>query len=40
VIPVGVEAQHLQVVTRTSEGYATEIVEAVRFVPLLPGTER
>jgi protein-L-isoaspartate(D-aspartate) O-methyltransferase len=40
VIPVGGETQHLQVVTRTPEGYETEIVEAVYFVPLLPGTER
>jgi protein-L-isoaspartate(D-aspartate) O-methyltransferase len=40
VIPVGGETQHLQVVTRTQEGYETEIVEAVYFVPLRPGTER
>ena len=41
VIPVGGDAhQHLQVVTRTAEGYETEIVEAVRFVPLRPGTVR
>jgi len=41
VIPVGSDAhQHLQVVTRTAEGYETEIVEAVRFVPLRPGTVR
>jgi protein-L-isoaspartate(D-aspartate) O-methyltransferase len=40
VIPVGGESQHLQVVTRTVEGFQTEIVEAVRFVPLLPGTVR
>jgi len=38
VIPVGGERQHLQVVTRTAEGYETEIVEAVNFVPLRPGT--
>ena len=38
VIPVGGEAQHLQLVTRTSEGFETEIVEAVRFVPLCSGT--
>ena len=37
VIPVGKTTQHLQVVTRTHEGFDTEIVEAVRFVPLLPG---
>jgi len=40
VIPVGGEAQHLQVVTRSPEGYDTEIVEAVNFVPLRPGTVR
>ncbi len=38
VIPVGGETQHLQIVTRTSEGFETEIVEAVRFVPLCSGT--
>jgi len=38
VIPVGGDRQHLQVVTRTTEGYETEIVEAVNFVPLRPGT--
>lgn len=38
VIPVGGDHQHLQVVTRTAEGYETEIVEAVKFVPLRPGT--
>jgi len=40
VIPVGGSSQHLQVVTRTHEGFETEIVEAVFFVPLLPGTVR
>ncbi len=40
VIPVGLKTQHLQVVTRTHEGFETEIVEAVRFVPLRPGTVR
>ena len=38
VIPVGGETQHLQVVTRTHEGFDTQIVEAVNFVPLRPGT--
>lgn len=38
VIPVGGDVQHLQVVTRDHEGFTTEIVEAVRFVPLRPGT--
>ena len=40
VIPVGGETQHLQVVTRTHEGYETEIVEAVYFVPLRSGKEK
>ena len=40
VIPVGGDAQHLQVVTRTHEGYETEIVEAVYFVPLRSGKEK
>jgi protein-L-isoaspartate(D-aspartate) O-methyltransferase len=40
VIPVGKETQHLQVITRTHEGYETEIVEAVFFVPLRPGKEK
>ncbi|MFT4517744.1 MAG: protein-L-isoaspartate(D-aspartate) O-methyltransferase [Halioglobus sp.] len=40
IIPVGGETQHLHVVTRTKEGFESEIVEAVFFVPLRPGTER
>jgi protein-L-isoaspartate(D-aspartate) O-methyltransferase len=40
VIPVGDDIQHLQVVTRTHEGFETEIVEDVNFVPLRPGTVR
>ncbi len=40
IIPVGSSTQHLQVVTRTHEGFETEIVEAVNFVPLRPGTVR
>lgn len=40
VIPVGGETQHLQIVTRTSEGFETQIVEAVYFVPLLSGVQR
>ena len=40
VIPVGGEYQHLQVVTRTDEGYETDSVEAVYFVPLCSGKER
>ena len=40
VIPVGGESQHLHVVDRTHEGFETTVVEAVRFVPLRPGTVR
>ncbi len=40
VIPVGEETQHLHVVDRTPEGFETTVVEAVRFVPLRPGTVR
>ncbi|MEM8561522.1 MAG: protein-L-isoaspartate(D-aspartate) O-methyltransferase [Pseudomonadota bacterium] len=40
VIPVGGEEQQLQVVTRTTEGFETETVETVKFVPLRPGTVR
>ncbi len=38
VIPVGGEVQDLQVIIRTEDGYDTEIVEGVRFVPLCSGT--
>ena len=34
------EAQFLQVVTRTEEGFETETHDAVRFVPLRSGTVR
>lgn len=40
VLPVGGETQHLHVVDRTHEGFETTVVEAVRFVPLRPGTVR
>lgn len=40
VVPVGKEVQHLQVVTRTHEGYETQIVESVYFVPLRTGKEK
>jgi protein-L-isoaspartate(D-aspartate) O-methyltransferase len=40
VIPVGGEEQTLQVVSRTDEGFDTQIVEPVNFVPLRPGTVR
>ena len=37
IIPVGQENQQLQCVTRQGEEFDTKIVEAVRFVPLVPG---
>lgn len=40
VIPVGSDSQQLQLVTREEEGFTTKVVEAVRFVPLRPGTVR
>jgi protein-L-isoaspartate(D-aspartate) O-methyltransferase len=40
VIPVGGEEQMLQVVSRTDEGFETQVVEPVNFVPLRPGTVR
>lgn len=40
VIPVGGDSQQLHVVNRTSEGFETEIIEEVNFVPLRPGTVR
>jgi len=40
VVPVGGDTQDLHIVTRSSSGYETEVVESVYFVPLLPGKER
>jgi protein-L-isoaspartate(D-aspartate) O-methyltransferase len=40
VIPVGGEQQFLHVVTRTEEGFDTDIREPVRFVPLRSGLVR
>ncbi|MCX2975853.1 protein-L-isoaspartate(D-aspartate) O-methyltransferase [Halieaceae bacterium IMCC11814] len=40
VLPVGGDTQDLHLVTRSSSGYETEVVESVYFVPLLPGKER
>jgi protein-L-isoaspartate(D-aspartate) O-methyltransferase len=37
IIPVGQENQQLQCVTRLEESFETQIIEAVRFVPLVPG---
>ena len=38
VIPVGIEDQWLYVVDRTEGGFTEQKREAVRFVPLMPGT--
>ena len=40
VIPVGVESQYLQVVTRTADGFETTTHDPVRFVPLRSGLVR
>lgn len=40
ILPVGDQRQDLQVVTRTESGAETEVVEAVKFVPMLPGVQR
>lgn len=40
VIPVGLEEQELQLITRTDEGYVTEVHEPVHFVPLRSGVVR
>lgn len=40
VIPVGIDgAQQLLVIVRTETGYTREVLDAVRFVPLLTGTQ-
>ena len=38
VLPVGVGEQWLYVIDRTDKGFTEQKREAVRFVPLLPGT--
>ena len=38
IIPVGESEQQLQVVRRTPQGLVQDVHEAVRFVPLLPGS--
>ena len=37
VIPVGIDEQMLRVITRQGDDFVEESVEAVRFVPLVPG---
>lgn len=38
IIPVGDDKQELHLVTRTEEGFDTEIIEPVKFVPMRTGT--
>ncbi len=40
ILPVGDREQELLVVTRTETGPETEVIEAVKFVPMLPGVQR
>ncbi len=40
VIPVGGKEQVLRVIDRTPEGHAEQTLDAVRFVPLLSGTQQ
>ena len=37
IIPVGEETQILKIITRCGDSYSEQQVEAVRFVPLIPG---
>ncbi len=37
IVPVGDQQQKLYCVTRDEENFTTEVIEAVRFVPLVPG---
>lgn len=37
VIPIGTDAQELKIITRKNDQYESKRVEAVRFVPLVPG---
>jgi len=39
VLPVGTSEQYLSFIERTSQGYAETRLDAVRFVPLLAGTQ-
>jgi hypothetical protein len=38
-MPVGGPAQVLRVIDRSADGYREQTLDAVRFVPLLAGTE-
>jgi protein-L-isoaspartate(D-aspartate) O-methyltransferase len=37
ILPLGVESQVLQVITRNGDNYTSQNVESVRFVPLVQG---
>ncbi|QYK06309.1 protein-L-isoaspartate(D-aspartate) O-methyltransferase [Shewanella zhangzhouensis] len=37
IIPVGEDAQQLLAITRTGQDYASEVIESVKFVPLVNG---
>jgi protein-L-isoaspartate(D-aspartate) O-methyltransferase len=37
IIPVGDETQVLKIITRDGDSYNEQQIEAVRFVPLIPG---
>jgi protein-L-isoaspartate(D-aspartate) O-methyltransferase len=37
IIPVGDETQVLKIITRDGDSYHEQQIEAVRFVPLIPG---
>jgi len=39
VLPVGTSEQYLSFIERTPQGYAETRLDAVRFVPLLAGTQ-
>ena len=38
IMPLGSQDQHLMLITRTETGFDRQSLEAVRFVPLIPGT--
>ncbi|MEO8627548.1 MAG: protein-L-isoaspartate(D-aspartate) O-methyltransferase [Betaproteobacteria bacterium] len=38
IMPLGSQDQHLMLITRTQTGFDRQSLEAVRFVPLIPGT--
>jgi protein-L-isoaspartate(D-aspartate) O-methyltransferase len=40
VLPLGAREQRLALIEHTAQGYPQSVLDAVRFVPLLPGTAR